>query len=115
MPGRYGAGVSEEVTLLPQYRSFSEFYPVYLAEHREPTTRRLHVLGTGLVLLMLAIAIGTGEWLWLLAAPVAGYGFAWLGHFGFGRNRPTTFRHPLYSLAADFMMFKDTLTGRMRW
>lgn len=100
---------------MDQYQSFREFYPAYLAEHRQPATRRLHVIGTGLVLLFLATAIWTGHWLWLLAAPVVGYGFAWLGHLLFERNRPTTFRHPLYSLAGDFVMFKDVLTGRIGW
>src|SRR3954469_15809153 len=98
-----------EGNLVDQYHCFSEFYPAYLAEHREPATRRLHVLGTGLVLLILATALWTREWLWLLAAPVAGYGFAWLGHLFFERNRPTTFRHPFYSLAGDFVMFKDVV------
>ena len=100
---------------MTQYRNFREFYPTYLAEHREPTTRRLHVLATALVLVILAAALWTGDWLWLLAAPIAGYGLAWLGHLVFERNRPTTFQHPLYSLAADFVMFKDILTGRMPW
>jgi hypothetical protein len=100
---------------MSQYQSFREFYPAYLAEHREPATRRLHVLGTGLVLLIVATAVWTGEWLWLLAAPIAGYGFAWIGHLVFERNRPTTFRHPLYSLAGDLVMFRDVLTGRIKW
>lgn len=98
-----------------EYGSFSDFYPAYLAEHSQPKTRRLHFVGTLLVLLFLGLALWTREWLWLLAAPVAGYGLAWLGHFVFERNRPATFRHPLYSLAGDFMMFKDILTGRLRW
>jgi hypothetical protein len=59
-------------------------------------------------------AIATGRWLWLLALPLFGYGFAWLGHFAFERNRPATFKHPLYSLAGDFVMFRDMLTGRLK-
>ncbi len=47
--------------------------------------------------------------------PVLGYGFAWVGHFFFEHNRPATFKHPWYSLAGDFVMFKDILTGRIRW
>ena len=97
-----------------RYRSFREFYPDYLAEHRNPTSRRLHFAGTALVLATAAAALLTGRWLWLLAIPVFGYGFAWVGHLVFERNRPATFRHPLYSLAGDFVMFKDLLTGRLK-
>lgn len=95
------------------YRSFREFYPDYLAEHRDRTSRRLHALGTTLVLLTVVAALWTGRWRWLLAAPLLGYGFAWVGHFVFERNRPATFRHPLYSLAGDVVMFKDLLLGRL--
>jgi hypothetical protein len=96
-----------------EYRSFREFYPAYLAEHQNPTCRRLHFVGTGLVLAAIAAAVLTRQWIWLLAAPVLGYGFAWLGHFVFERNRPATFRHPLYSIAGDFVLFRDMLLRRV--
>ena len=98
-----------------EYRSFREFYPDYLAEHRNPVSRRLHFAGTCLVLATLIYAVVTARWAWLLAMPLFGYGLAWLGHFVFERNRPATFRHPLYSLAGDFVMFRDMLTGRVSW
>jgi hypothetical protein len=98
-----------------RYRSFSAFYPFYLSEHRHPACRRLHFLGTALVIACLLAALVTGNPWWLLAAPVAGYGFAWLGHFAFEHNRPATFRYPLYSLLGDWVMFKDILLGRIRF
>lgn len=97
-----------------QFRSFAEFYPYYLGEHSNPTCRRLHFVGTSLVIALLAYTIGSGKWLLLLAVPVFGYGFAWVGHFFFEKNRPATFTHPLYSLAGDFVMFRDILLGKLR-
>ena len=52
------------------------------------------------------------SWLILLLGP-AGYGPAWVGHYFFERNRPATFRYPLYSLLCDWIMVKDMLTGRV--
>ena len=96
-----------------EYRSFADFYPHYLAEHSKPSTRRLHFAGTLFVIATLAFCVATGRWTLLLLAPVFGYGLAWIGHFVFEKNRPATFRHPLYSLAGDFVMFKDLLIGRI--
>jgi len=51
----------------------------------------------------------------LAAVPLVGYGFAWVGHFVFEKNRPATFQYPFYSLAADWVMFKDMLIGKIRF
>jgi len=98
-----------------RYRSFDEFYRFYLREHTHPVSRRLHVTGTCLALLLLALAaVLRAPWL-LLAAAVCGYGFAWAGHFFFERNRPATFTHPWWSLRGDFRLLAETLTGRRKW
>jgi hypothetical protein len=97
------------------FQSFAEFYPYYLQEHGNPTCRRLHFVGTFIVLsIIAAVLAGASVWL-LLALPVVGYGFAWVGHYVFEKNRPATFKYPFYSLAGDFVMFKDMLTGRIDW
>jgi hypothetical protein len=98
-----------------RFASFREFYPFYLGEHRNPVSRRLHVLGTLLSVCLMVCALVTQRWALLIAVPVAGYAFAWIGHFFFERNSPATFRYPLYSLRGDFTMLRDVLTGRMRW
>jgi hypothetical protein len=46
--------------------------------------------------------------------PIVGYGFAWVGHFVYEKNKPATFKHPFYSLRADFKMFWDILWGRLK-
>jgi hypothetical protein len=96
-----------------QFPTFADFYPHYLRQHQNRTNRRLHFLGTSLVILLAAWILASGAWPWLLALPVAGYGFAWAGHFHFERNRPATFTHPLYSLIGDFRMYADMWTGRI--
>ena len=96
-----------------RFGSFAEFYPFYLGEHRNTVCRRLHFVGSLGVIGCLAMAVATGGWLWLPAAVVCGYGFAWVGHFFFEKNRPATFSHPLYSLMGDWVMFKDICIGRI--
>jgi hypothetical protein len=98
-----------------RFRRFADFYPYYLEEHRNPVCRRLHVIGTSLVLVSVVIAIASRNAWWLLAAPLAGYGFAWIGHFGFEKNRPATFSHPWYSLLGDFALFRDVLLRRRKF
>jgi len=103
--------------MIPSTRiaSFREFYPYYLQEHSNRTSRRLHVVGTSLAILIVLATLLSRYWLLLLTVPVAGYALAWVGHFIFERNAPATFKHPLYSLRGDLTMLRDVLTGRMRW
>lgn len=96
-----------------RFSSFREFYPFYLGEHRNRTCRRLHFVGSSLAIGCVLLAIRQSNPWWLLAALVAGYAFAWVGHFFFEKNRPATFRHPLYSFMGDWVMYKDILTGRI--
>ena len=96
------------------FASFREFYPYYLGEHADVRCRRLHFAGSWVVLLVVAVAVVSGDAWWLVLAPVAGYGFAWVGHYVFEKNRPATFTHPLYSMMGDWRMFWDILRGRVR-
>ena len=100
-------------TQAARFSSFAEFYPFYLGEHSNRTCRRLHFVGSTGVLLLLGWAINSGNPWWLLALPVMGYGFAWVGHFFFEKNRPATFTYPLWSFIGDWVMYKDILIGRV--
>jgi hypothetical protein len=105
--------MERSVDRVSRLRSFAEFWPHYLREHRRPATRALHYAGTSLVVLLAAAAFAAGRAWLLVALPIAGYGFAWFAHFSLERNRPATFTYPLWSLAADFRMWALWLTGRL--
>ena len=96
-----------------RYRTYEEFWPFYVSQHRNATCRALHFVGTTLVWVALALAV-LDRPRWLVLAPVVGYGFAWAGHFFFEKNRPATFTYPLWSLRGDFRMYRLTLLRRMR-
>ncbi len=98
-----------------RFERFADFYPFYLSEHANRTCRRLHFVGTSIALALIVAAIAMREpWL-VVAAIVSGYGFAWVGHFAFEKNRPATFTHPIYSLIGDWVMWVQILSGRIRF
>ena len=92
--------------------SFEEFWPYYVSQHQNPTCRKLHFVGTTIAMGCVAIS----PWMptALLAAPVAGYGLAWIGHFVFEKNKPASFKRPLYSFMGDWAMYKDIWTGKIK-
>ena len=94
-------------------QTYAEFWPFYLSEHAHPRNRTLHLIGTGLALLLqIAAVVMLNIWL-LLASLVVGYGFAWFGHFRVEHDRPATFTYPAWSLAGDWVMYWQLLTGRI--
>jgi hypothetical protein len=98
-----------------RYTSFAEFYPFYLSEHGNRTCRRLHFVGSSLALLIAAAGLWRGQPIYLLYALLCGYAFAWIGHFGFEKNKPASFKQPLYSFMGDWRMWFEILTGRIKF
>lgn len=96
-----------------RYRSFAEFWPFYVSEHSQPVTRLLHLLGTTAAVGLLIYLIAIGKWFLFPLALIPGYGCAWLGHFLIEKNRPATFKYPLWSFMGDYKMIALMLTGRM--
>jgi len=92
-------------------KSFQEFYDYYLSEHKNKICRTLHFIGTALALAFLLSAIFYGTLVNWLLVPIAGYGFAWMGHFFFEKNKPATFSYPIWSLLSDFKLFLEILLG----
>jgi hypothetical protein len=96
----------------PRFDSFADFWPHYVREHSKKTTRRLHFAGTTAAMACVAAAL-LGKRRFLLLAPIVGYGPSWIGHFFIEHNRPATFKHPIWSLKADMIMWSKMIAGTM--
>ena len=95
-----------------EIRTNPDFWPYYVRAHSRPRTRVLHAIGSTFALICIALGIIINPW-FFLGAPLIGYAFAWYGHFFVEHNKPATFGHPFYSIAADYVMVFKMLTGRM--
>lgn len=97
-----------------KFQSFQEFYPYYLTQHSDINCRRLHVVGSALALIFALRFLFTFHLSALIAIPICAYGFAWIGHAVFEKNKPATFEYPLFSLMGDVMMMKDIAMGKVK-
>ena len=97
-----------------KFNSFKEFYPFYLSEHSKKSTKILHMIGSIAVIYILIYSINNQDWNKLYYLPIIGYGFAWIGHFFFEKNKPATFKYPLYSFIGDWAMLKDIVIGKVK-
>jgi hypothetical protein len=96
------------------FASFEEFWPFYVKEHQKKATRILHFVGTTGAMACVAGGLLTKR-RWLLAvAPVVGYGPAWVAHFFVEGNKPASFKHPLWSLRADLVMWSKMVRFQMQ-
>ena len=98
-----------------KFTSFASFYPFYLGEHRNPVCRVLHFIGTSVGLSLLIVAFITKLWWLIPVGIVQGYAWAWVGHFGFEKNKPASFKQPLYSVMGDWVMWFQLLTGKIKF
>jgi len=98
-----------------EYTTFKQFYPFYLSQHQNKICRRLHIIAVLLILLLLIYTLVSHQWELFGYMPIIGYGFAWIGHWLFEKNRPATFTYPLYSLLGDWVMFKDVMIGKIKF
>jgi len=100
---------------MKEFNSFKQFYPYYLKEHTNDVCRRLHFFGSSLVIILLLAGLWTMNTWYFVMMPIAGYSFAWVGHFFFEHNKPATFTYPLYSFIGDWKMFAQILSGRIKF
>jgi hypothetical protein len=103
-----------------EYKTFSEFYPFYISQHSNETNRRLHIIGTTLAIFLLIrwivyFSFTSAGLVNFLICPIVGYSFAWVGHFVFEKNKPATFKYPIFSFMGDMRMLTETLIGKRKF
>ncbi len=98
-----------------RYKSFSEFYPNYLEEHKRMGTRITHFIGTSIFFVFFAYAFFSSNGYFILLGVISAYLMAWIGHFFIERNKPATFKYPLWSLLGDFKLYFQLLTGKEKF
>lgn len=96
-------------------KTYSEFYRFYLTEHSKTGTRIFHFTGTLLVFVVIGYVISSGKERFLWYIPIVGYGFAWFSHAVIEKNKPATFKYPLWSLISDFRLFFELLIGKQKF
>ena len=89
------------------------FYDFYLDEHQNMACRRLHFAGSSFGLIGLVKSVKKRSAKPLLKGIATGYACAWVGHFFFEKNKPTSFKFPLKSFVSDFRMYGDVLRGNL--
>ena len=97
-----------------KFATYDDFFAYYLQEHSNRRNRILHAVGTLLGLAIVVAAFAFRHPIYALAWPVAGYGFAWIGHFLIEGNKPATLQHPYWSFISDFRMLWLMATGRLQ-
>lgn len=96
-------------------KTYEEFYKFYLKEHSKTATKIFHFIGTLLVFFVIGYVISSGKERFLFYLPIFGYGFAWFSHAVIERNKPTTYKYPIWTLISDFRMFFELLIGKQKF
>ncbi|MBV2167053.1 MAG: DUF962 domain-containing protein [Kaistella sp.] len=96
-------------------KTFKKFYSYYLSQHRKKWTRIFHFAGTLLVIAVIIYVLQSGKERFLWYLPIFGWGFSAFSHYVFEKNKPTSFKYPVFTLISDFRMFFELLTGKTKF
>jgi len=77
---------------MERYTNFNDFYPYYLSEHSNKTTKLLHFIGTTIAIYLYARFFFIFAFNYLFYSSSAGFVFAWIAHFFVEKNKPATFK-----------------------
>jgi len=112
-PVKFQKNSNSNLNIQLPIRNYQEFYHFYLTEHRNILSRRLHVTGSSVGLYFLSKAIRKRQPRYIAYGLFSCYACAWIGHFVFEKNKPASFKQPLYSFISDWKMFSDVVRGRL--
>lgn len=95
-----------------KYTLVKDFYPYHISQHQNTANRILHFIGTGLVGLCFITAMLFHKFIFFALMPVSAFGFAWIGHLVFEKNKSAKFKFLFLTLLCDFILFGDLVMGR---
>ncbi|MBV8531086.1 MAG: DUF962 domain-containing protein [Candidatus Eremiobacteraeota bacterium] len=93
--------------------TFKEFYPEYLAAHRDHRTKIVHAVGLISGLSVGLVGILTRRPALIAGGLALGYLPAFVSHWVFEKNQPKTLEHPGLSFCGDFVMVYQFLTDQL--
>ena len=111
MDQNFNVDIQQEY-ILP-IKNYHEFYRFYLTEHRNIMSRRLHVAGSSIGLYFFAKGIKQRKEKHFAYGLLSSYACAWIGYKKKKKNKPASFKQPIYSFISDWKMFSDVLRGNL--
>ena len=100
--------------MLTRFRhQIDDFWPGYVAQHADPTNRRLHFIGNTYLFIGLSAALARRSPGLAAFIIFSAYAVAWVGHFIFERNIPATLHHPILAGVCDMIMYRKMWLGEM--
>ena len=97
-----------------KYKSFKEFWPIYLRAHQKPATRFCHYLAT---VVGIGCALGSvifGVW-WLVPLGIfLGYSIAVASHPIIEGNKALVGSHAVWAALSDLKMFVLAASGKLQ-
>ena len=97
-----------------EYKSFDEFWPIYLRAHQKPATRFCHYVAT---VVGIGCALGSvvfGVW-WLVPLGIfLGYSIAVASHPIIEGNKALVGSHAVWAALSDLKMFVLAASGRLQ-
>lgn len=96
-----------------RFQSYADFWPWYVTMHARPGTQLAHFAGSVFAYVCaFALLPFTGNLWWPFIGLAGGYAINWPSHFLLEHNGPATWRHPYWSLLADFELVTLLVAGR---